>query len=153
MLKTLTDYRITWALSPTAPQVPDVIPRSPLCPWCCGIPHEEVHDNREVNDESEHSSSLRPSSSNLTKNFDADGTQRDIDMTPEKEIELEEEFEESGGKGGLFEGVQIPRAQLNSKLRGRGKNPTLGGSRNFMCIFEAELIQLTNLIQLQSGII
>ena len=25
---------ITWTLLPTAPQVPDVTPGSPLCPWC-----------------------------------------------------------------------------------------------------------------------
>ena len=32
----LTHTRITWALSPTAPQVPGVTPGSPLCPWCFG---------------------------------------------------------------------------------------------------------------------
>ena len=32
----LTHTSITWALSPMAPQVPGVTPRSPLCPWCCG---------------------------------------------------------------------------------------------------------------------
>ena len=32
----LTHTRITWALSPMAPQVPGVTPGSPLCPWCCG---------------------------------------------------------------------------------------------------------------------
>ena len=30
----LTHTRITWALSPTAPQVPHVILGSSLCPWC-----------------------------------------------------------------------------------------------------------------------
>src|SRR6202022_156725 len=32
----LTHTRITWALSPTATQVPGVTPGSPLCPWCFG---------------------------------------------------------------------------------------------------------------------
>ena len=32
----LIHTRITWALSPMAPQVPGVTPGSPLCPWCCG---------------------------------------------------------------------------------------------------------------------
>ena len=32
----LTHIRITWALSPMAPQVPGVTLGSPLCPWCCG---------------------------------------------------------------------------------------------------------------------
>src|ERR1700737_944382 len=32
----LTHTRITWALSPTAPQVRGVTPGSPLCPWCFG---------------------------------------------------------------------------------------------------------------------
>ena len=32
----LTHTRITWALSPMAPQVPGVTPESPLCPWCFG---------------------------------------------------------------------------------------------------------------------
>ena len=32
----LTHIRITWALSPTAPQVVGVTPGSPLCPWCFG---------------------------------------------------------------------------------------------------------------------
>ena len=32
----LAHTRITWALSPTAPQVPGVTPGSPLCPWCFG---------------------------------------------------------------------------------------------------------------------
>lgn len=27
---------ISWVFSPTLPQVPDVIPRSHLCPWCFG---------------------------------------------------------------------------------------------------------------------
>lgn len=58
--------------------------------------------SRDLSDESERSSSLGPSASNLTEYFDADGTGSDIDMTPEEE--LEEEFEESGGKGGVFEG-------------------------------------------------
>ena len=30
----LAHTRITWALSPTAPQVSGVTPGSPLCPWC-----------------------------------------------------------------------------------------------------------------------
>jgi hypothetical protein len=34
----LTRTRITWAFSPPAPQVPDVTPGSPLCPWCFGHP-------------------------------------------------------------------------------------------------------------------
>ena len=33
---TLTHTRITWALSPTAPQIPGVTAGSPLCPWCFG---------------------------------------------------------------------------------------------------------------------
>ena len=32
----LTYTRTTWALSPTAPQVPGVTPGSPLCSWCFG---------------------------------------------------------------------------------------------------------------------
>ena len=32
----LTHTKITWALSPTAPQVPGVTPGSRLCPWCFG---------------------------------------------------------------------------------------------------------------------
>ena len=32
----LIHTRITWALSPMAPQVPSVTPGSLLCPWCCG---------------------------------------------------------------------------------------------------------------------
>ena len=35
-LGALTHTRITWVLSPMAPQVPGVTPGSPLCPWCCG---------------------------------------------------------------------------------------------------------------------
>lgn len=62
--------------------------------------------SRDVSDESERSSSLGPSASNLTEYFDADGTGSDIDMTPEEELEVEES-EESGGKGGLFEGGHI----------------------------------------------
>jgi hypothetical protein len=34
----LTHTRITWAFSPSAPQVPGVTPGSPLCPWCFGHP-------------------------------------------------------------------------------------------------------------------
>ena len=34
--RALTHTRITWALSPMAPQVPSVTPGSPLCPWYCG---------------------------------------------------------------------------------------------------------------------
>ena len=68
-----------------------------------GDEHEDGVDpptssSRDVSDESERSSSLGPSVSNLTEYFDADGTGSDIDMSPE------EEFEESGGKGGLYEG-------------------------------------------------
>jgi hypothetical protein len=62
--------------------------------------------SRDVSDESERSSSLGPSASNVTEYFDADGTGSDIDMTPEEELEVEE-YEESGGKGGFFEGGQI----------------------------------------------
>ena len=40
----LTHTRITWALSPPAPQVPGVTPGSPLCPWCFGHPFGEVRD-------------------------------------------------------------------------------------------------------------
>ena len=29
-----THTRITWAISPTAPQIPGVTPGSPLCLWC-----------------------------------------------------------------------------------------------------------------------
>jgi hypothetical protein len=32
----LTHIRITWSLSPMAPQVPNITPGSPLCPRCCG---------------------------------------------------------------------------------------------------------------------
>ena len=32
----LTHTGITWALSPTAPQVPGTTPGSPLCKWCFG---------------------------------------------------------------------------------------------------------------------
>jgi hypothetical protein len=32
----LTHTRITWSLSPMAPQVPGVTPGSPLRPWCWG---------------------------------------------------------------------------------------------------------------------
>ena len=42
----LTHTRITWALSPPAPQVPGVTPGSPLCPWCFGHPFGEVHNTR-----------------------------------------------------------------------------------------------------------
>jgi hypothetical protein len=62
--------------------------------------------SRDVSDDSERSSSLGPSASNVTEYFDADGTGSDIDMTPEEELEVEE-YEESGGKGGFFEGGQI----------------------------------------------
>src|ERR1700684_2028321 len=41
----LTHTRITWALSPPAPQVPGVTPGSPLCPWCFGHPFGEVREN------------------------------------------------------------------------------------------------------------
>ena len=34
--RALTHTRITWDLSPTAPQIPGVIPGSPLCLWCFG---------------------------------------------------------------------------------------------------------------------
>ena len=34
MPEALTYTRITWALSPTAPQVHGVTPGSSLCPWC-----------------------------------------------------------------------------------------------------------------------
>jgi hypothetical protein len=44
-LGALTHTRITWALSPPAPQVPGVTPGSPLCPWCFGHPFGEVRDN------------------------------------------------------------------------------------------------------------
>ena len=40
----LTHTRITWALSPPAPQVPGVTPGSPLCPWFFGYPFGEVRD-------------------------------------------------------------------------------------------------------------
>lgn len=55
----------------------------------------------DVSDESERSSSLGPSASNLTEYFDAEGTGSDI----EEEYEAEG-FEESGGKG-LFEGGKM----------------------------------------------
>ena len=42
--RALTHTRITWALSPSAPQVPGVTPRSPLCLWCFGHPFREVRD-------------------------------------------------------------------------------------------------------------
>ena len=35
--KALIHTKITWALSPTVPQVPGVTPGSPLCPWCLGL--------------------------------------------------------------------------------------------------------------------
>jgi len=34
----LTHTMISWAFSPSAPQVPGVTPGSPLCPWCFGHP-------------------------------------------------------------------------------------------------------------------
>ena len=34
--RALAHTRITWALSPLAPQVPGVTPGSLLCPWCFG---------------------------------------------------------------------------------------------------------------------
>jgi hypothetical protein len=40
----LTHTRITWALSPPAPQVLGVTPGSPLCPWCFEHPFGEVRD-------------------------------------------------------------------------------------------------------------
>ena len=43
-LGALTHTRITWALSPPAPQVPGVTTGSPLCPWCFGHPFREVRD-------------------------------------------------------------------------------------------------------------
>ena len=36
MLGGLIPNRITWKISPTAPQVLSVILGSPLCPWCFG---------------------------------------------------------------------------------------------------------------------
>ena len=76
-----------------------------------GDEHEDGVDpptssSRDVSDESERSSSLGPSASNLTEYFDAEGTGSDIDVTLDEELGAEE-FEESGGKGGLFEGGKI----------------------------------------------
>jgi hypothetical protein len=34
----LTHTRITWAFSPSPPQVSGVTPGSPMCPWCFGHP-------------------------------------------------------------------------------------------------------------------
>lgn len=72
--------------------------------------------SRDVSDESERSSSLGPSVSNLTEYFDADGTGSDIDMTPEEELEVEES-EESGGKGGLYEGGHFGVHRYKSSLQ------------------------------------
>ena len=42
--RALTHIRITWAFSPSAPQVLCVTPGSPLCPWFFGHPFGEVRD-------------------------------------------------------------------------------------------------------------
>jgi hypothetical protein len=54
----LTHTRITWALSPPAPQVPGVTPGSPLCPWCFGHPFGEVRDTHPHQTESMPSSTI-----------------------------------------------------------------------------------------------
>ena len=44
MPEALTHTRITWALSPMAPQILGVTSGSPLCPCVVGTPREDVHD-------------------------------------------------------------------------------------------------------------
>ena len=47
-LRALTHTRITWALLPTAPQVPNITPGPPCANGVSGTPHQAVHDVRGV---------------------------------------------------------------------------------------------------------